>query len=108
MNIVGLNFFHADTAAVLIKNNEVIAADEEERFTRIKHFSGFPVQSLDFCLKKGNLRVEDLDYISVNTNPYYNLNSKFFYVFSNFSKTLSFTRRIERLKKKMEYKSITI
>ena len=100
MNIVGLNFFHADTAAVLIKDNEVIAAAEEERFTRIKHFSGFPVQSLDFCLKKGNLKVEDLDYISVNTNPYYNLNSKFFYVFSNFSKTLSFTRRIGRLKKK--------
>ena len=41
MNIIGLNIFHADTSACLIVNNEIVAAAEEERFVRIKHYSGF-------------------------------------------------------------------
>ena len=76
MKIVGLNFFHADTSSAIIIDNKLIAAAEEERFSRIKHFSGFPVKSLNFCLKEARLKIDDVDYISVNTNPYYNFFSK--------------------------------
>ncbi len=100
MNIVGLNFFHADTSAVLVQDNKVVAAAEEERFSRIKHFSGFPVQSLDFCLKKGNIRLNDVDYISINTNPYYNLHSKISYAATNFKNILSYVSRLGRIRKK--------
>ena len=41
MNILGLNVFHADTSACIVKNGKIISAVEEERFTRVKHFSGF-------------------------------------------------------------------
>ena len=46
MNILGLNVFHADTSACIVKTGNLIAATEEERFTRIKHFSGFPKNSI--------------------------------------------------------------
>ena len=52
MNIIGLNIFHADTSACLIVNNEIVAAAEEERFVRIKHYSGFPKNSIEYCLKR--------------------------------------------------------
>ena len=42
MNIIGLNLFHADTSACLVVDGKVVAAAEEERFSRIKHYSGFP------------------------------------------------------------------
>jgi carbamoyltransferase len=61
MNIVGLNFFHADTSSAIIVDNQLIAAAEEERFSRIKHFSGFPVKSLDFCLKEAGIKINDID-----------------------------------------------
>ena len=53
MNIIGLNLFHADTSACLVVDGKVVAAAEEERFSRIKHYSGFPLESIKYCLKKG-------------------------------------------------------
>ncbi len=72
MNILGLNVFHADTSACLIKDGKLISAVEEERFTRIKHFTGFPLNSINFCLKENNLNLDQIDYISVNHNKSYN------------------------------------
>ena len=51
MIILGLNINHADTSACIIVNGKIEAAIEEERFTRIKHFAGFPYNSIEFCLK---------------------------------------------------------
>ena len=48
--ILGLNAFHADSSAAIIIDNEIIAAAEEERFNRKKHWSGFPLESIKFCL----------------------------------------------------------
>ena len=59
MNILGLNVFHADTSACIIKDNKILAAVEEERFTRVKHFSGFPKNSIDFCLNEANLSLSE-------------------------------------------------
>ena len=84
MIILGLNVFHADTAACIIVDGKIIAAVEEERFTRIKHFTGFPKNSIDFCLKEASITLSDVDYISVNYNKYYNLKEKFFFAIRNF------------------------
>ena len=100
MKILGLNFFHADTSAALIVDNNIVAAVEEERFSRIKHFSGFPVQSINYCLNHANLKFEDLDIISVNSNPYYNLINKIMYASNNPSQILSYINRLKRLKLK--------
>ena len=79
MNILGLNVFHADTAACLLIDGEIKYATEEERFTRIKHFAGFPINSINFCLKSANLSMENIDYITVNFDSSYNFKEKIKY-----------------------------
>ncbi len=76
MKILGLNVFHADSSASLIIDGKIVSAVEEERFTRIKHYSGFPRYSIDFCLKDNNLKINDIDAICVNFNKNYNLKEK--------------------------------
>ena len=69
MNIIGINAFHADSSACLIIDGELISAVEEERFNRIKHWAGFPIESIKYCLKESNLRISDIDHISLNIDP---------------------------------------
>ena len=71
--ILGLNFLHSDTSSCIFKNGELIAAAEEERFSRIKHTSSFPVQSINFCLKEAEINISDLDIITLNSNPFSSL-----------------------------------
>ena len=82
--ILGINAFHADSSACLVKNGEILFAIEEERLNRTKHWSGFPVKSIKACLDFGNIAFESIDYITFNTNPKFNLNKKTFYVLRNF------------------------
>ena len=53
--ILGISAFYHDSAAAIIKNGEVLCAVEEERFNRIKHWSGFPSQSIKYCLQNENI-----------------------------------------------------
>ena len=63
MNIIGINAFHADSAACLVINGQLITAVEEERFNRIKHWAGFPIESIKYCLKSANLKISDIEKI---------------------------------------------
>ena len=83
MNILGLNINHADTSACLVVDGNVKFAVEEERFTRIKHYSEFPVNSINACLENSNLELKDIDYICVNYNPKSNFLAKFIYTSKN-------------------------
>ena len=67
--ILGLNAFHADAAAALVRNGEVIAAAEEERFRRIKHWAGFPSQAIAWCLADAGLSLADVNHIAINSLP---------------------------------------
>ena len=82
---LGINFLHSDSAACIFKDNKLVAASEEERFTRIKHSSVFPVKSIKFCLQKLKINLSDIDVITINTNPFSNLTKKILYSLSNFS-----------------------
>ena len=53
MTILGINAYHADSSAAIIVDGKLLAATEEERFTRVKHWAGFPAQAILFCLKEG-------------------------------------------------------
>ena len=81
--ILGINAFHADSSAVLIKNGEVKAAIEEEKFTRIKHWSGFPKESINWCLEYAKINFCDISHIGINTNPKSTYLRKLRYVLSN-------------------------
>ena len=76
MIILGLNINHADTSAVLIKDDKVIFGAEEERFTRIKHFTGFPVNSIEKALGAANISPSEINYVAVNYNASHNLLNK--------------------------------
>jgi carbamoyltransferase len=79
MIVLGLNINHGDTSACLIKNGKLIAAAEQERFVRIKHCSDFPSEAIKFCLKAAGIDIDNVDYISINSNFKYNFTSKFFF-----------------------------
>ena len=83
MIILGLNLFHADSSVCLIKDGKIIHSMEEERFKRIKHYSGFPSESLNQILKNTGTRIEDIDYITTNKSSYYNILGKIRFNLSN-------------------------
>ena len=66
MIILGLNAFHGDSSAALVRDGALVAAAEEERFRRVKHWAGFPAQSIAYCLREAGLRLADLDHVAVN------------------------------------------
>jgi carbamoyltransferase len=66
MIILGVNAFHADSSACILRDGKLIAAAEEERFRRIKHWAGFPERSIAYCLREAGLRLGDVEHIAVN------------------------------------------
>jgi len=69
MYILGISAYYHDSAAVLIKDGIVLCAIEEERFTRIKHDNGFPINAIDWCLENSNITLTDIDTISYYEKP---------------------------------------
>lgn len=69
MHVLGISAFYHDSAACILKNGEIIAAAQEERFTRKKHDYCFPQQSIQFCLQQAGIAVTDLDYVSFYEKP---------------------------------------
>ncbi len=67
--ILGINAFHADAAAALIRDGVIVAAAEEERFRRIKHWAGFPSEAIAWCLADAGVGPADLDHIAINSQP---------------------------------------
>lgn len=73
MIILGLNAFHANSSAALIHDGVLVAAAEEERFRRIKHWAGFPSEAIAYCLREAGLGLTDVDHIAVNQDSRANL-----------------------------------
>ncbi len=69
MNILGISAYYHDSAAAILQNGEVIAAAQEERFTRIKHDPDFPVNAVRFCLDYAGLSINDIDAIAFYDKP---------------------------------------
>ena len=80
---LGLNFLHSDSSACIFKDNVLIAASEEERFTRAKHTSVFPKQSIIYCLKEANINISNVDIVTINSNPFSGLSKKIIFVLKN-------------------------
>jgi len=78
--ILGLNAYHADSSAALIKDGQLVAAAEEERFNRIKHWAGFPTEAIKYCIKAGGITAKEINYISINRNTQANLLKKIGYI----------------------------
>ena len=70
MKILGISAFYHDSAACLIFGSNIIAAAQEERFTRIKQDDNFPINSIKYCLKEGKINLDQLDQIIFYEKPF--------------------------------------
>ncbi|HWH80531.1 MAG TPA: carbamoyltransferase N-terminal domain-containing protein, partial [Candidatus Binatus sp.] len=70
MNILGLSFFYHDSAAALLQDGMLVAAAEEERFSRLKHDSGYPQLAIRYCLEAAKVNGRDLDYVVFYEKPF--------------------------------------
>src|SRR5215208_6693199 len=76
MYILGINAYHGDAAAAIVKDGHLIAAVEEERFNRFKHSAGFPEQAIRYCLNAAGIGPEDLDHVGISRDPSAHLHKK--------------------------------
>jgi carbamoyltransferase len=79
--IVGLNAYHADSAACIVVDGTLVAAAEEERFRRVKHWAGFPSEAIAYCLREAGVRLADVDFVGLNSDRRANLLRKAAYSF---------------------------
>ena len=86
--ILGLNAYHADSSACIIKNSKLEYAIEEERLNRTKHWAGFPIKSINECLKQTNTDISEVTDIAINSNPLSNLKNKYTNLILNLIKNL--------------------
>ncbi len=83
MNILGINAYHADSSAALLQDGNLVAATEEERFTRIKHWAGFPGEAIKFCLSDAGISIDQVDHIAIGRDPNAKVFKKVMYVLRN-------------------------
>ena len=70
MRILGISAFYHDSAAALIENDRIVAAVQEERFTRKKFDANYPRYAIDYCLKEAGVRLRDIDYVAFYDKPF--------------------------------------
>lgn len=83
MYILGLNAYHADSSAAIFKDGVMIAATEEERFRRLKHWAGFPSMAVEFCLKEAGISLSQVDHIAIGRDPSAKMNKKLLFLLKN-------------------------
>ncbi|MDP4130490.1 MAG: carbamoyltransferase C-terminal domain-containing protein [Bacteroidota bacterium] len=83
MFILGINAYHADSSAAIFKDGVLIAATEEERFRRIKHWAGLPSQAIEFCLKEAGISLREVDHVAIGRDPGAKLFRKLLFLLRN-------------------------
>jgi carbamoyltransferase len=79
MVILGINAYHGDASAAILVDGELVAAAEEERFTRVKHTAGFPAHAVRYCLQAAGVTIREVDHIAIPRNPRARLVQKLLY-----------------------------
>ncbi|MDC0425436.1 carbamoyltransferase [Pelagibacteraceae bacterium] len=106
--VLGLNAYHADSAAALIKDNELLFAVEEEKLNRKKHWAGFPEKSIEEAIKFSGIKKNEILNIAINTNPYSNISRKIPFFLMNFLLGEKKNEIFTRFKKKTSLKKLLI
>ncbi len=103
-NILGINAFHADASAVLLKDGELVGAIAEERLNRVKHFAGFPALAIKKLLEMGGLAVTDIDHIAIGRDGRANIADKIAFSLQNLTRISKLAR--QRLENRANIKDI--
>jgi carbamoyltransferase len=80
MIIVGINAFHGDSSACIVRDGVMLAAAEEERFRRVKHWAGFPSEAIRYCLAEAGVTLSEVDRIAVNQDVKANIGARLKYM----------------------------
>ena len=104
--ILGINFLHSDTSSCIFKNGKLIAAAEEERFSRVKHTSSFPIKSINFCLNEAKIDISNLDVITINSNPFSSIDKKILFTLKNLKRYILAIKSLSNIKKKLTIKKL--
>ena len=83
MHILGINAFHADASAAMVRDGSLLCAVEEERFNRVKHCAGVPVKAVEYCLKEAGVGLGEVDHIAVSRDPKAHLFDKILFTLRN-------------------------
>ncbi len=94
--ILGLNAYHGDASAALVIDGQLIAAVEEERFNRVKHWAGFPAESIRYCLEVANINAADLDHVAISFDPRANFFKRLGFVVKNRPSMSAILDRLKR------------
>jgi carbamoyltransferase len=89
MIILGVNAYHGDASAAIIRDGQLIAAVEEERFNRQKHCAGFPSESIKYCLKVAGINIEQVDHIGISRDPSAHLHKKILFAATKAAKSVT-------------------
>ena len=108
MIVIGLNIYHPDSSASILIDGEIKTMIEEERFVRIKHFHGFPFESVNHCLRENKLSIEEVDCFVVNFDPKYNIKPRIISSVRNALNPNTFSRIGRYLKKRNLKKLIKV
>ena len=88
MIVLGINAYHGDAAAAIVRDGELIAAVEEERFNRIKHCAGFPIESIRYCLEAAGVRIQDVDHVGISRDPSAHLHKKILFAATKVARSI--------------------
>jgi len=86
MIILGINAYHGDAAAAIIRDGKLLAAVEEERFNRFKHCAGFPIESIKYCLQVAGVGIDGVEHIGISRDPSAHLHKKVLFAASRAAK----------------------
>jgi carbamoyltransferase len=95
-SILGINAYHGDASAALVVDGQLVAAVEEERFNRIKHWAGFPAESIRWCLEQGGIDPRELQHVALSFNPRANLLKRLAFVARNRPSPRAILDRLKR------------
>ena len=106
MYILGINAYHGDSSACLLEDGKLVAAAEEERFRRIKHWAGFPKYAIKYCLNEANINLSQVEHIAVNQDSKANLWNKIRYTIGKRPDLNLILDRIQNKRKRKNLKTI--
>ena len=92
--ILGINAYHGDASACILRDGILVAAAEEERFRRIKHWAGFPSEAIRYCLNEAGVSIDRVEHIALNRNPSANLLKKALFAFGKRPSLAAVTDRL--------------
>jgi carbamoyltransferase len=102
-SVLGINAYHGDSSAALVVDGRLVAAAEEERFRRLKHWAGFPSEAIRYCLAEGGLSLGAVDHVAINRDPQSNWGKRLLFVVQ---KRPSMASIVERLKNRRQLRRI--